>query len=211
MPPPKDASLEVEHEQRMTRLEAAVSSLAISMGEFRKDVQAVVESQASKGKTNWALVIAAMSVLVTILMATCGGLWVLIQMQTNGRVQPMEIAVSQLLKASEIQNSESRLRDPRMVTLEAQAARSDKDREDLNKTTERLGTEQSRINGLLSSTISETRATITEIESQFKAADEYRNINLAGQMRTNALLWQRIYGEPYPTEVYFPSISRHSR
>lgn len=50
---------------------------------------------------------------------------------------------------------------------------------------------------------------LAEVETQFKAADEYRNINLAGQMRFNSLLWQKSYGEPFPNETYFPAISRH--
>lgn len=50
---------------------------------------------------------------------------------------------------------------------------------------------------------------LSEIETQFRAADEYRNINLANQMRWVALLWQKTYGEPLPGEVYFPAISKH--
>lgn len=48
---------------------------------------------------------------------------------------------------------------------------------------------------------------LTEVETQFKAADDYRNINLTSQMRLNSLMWQKAYGEPFPSEMYFPSIS----
>ena len=47
-----------------------------------------------------------------------------------------------------------------------------------------------------------------EVETQFRAADEYRNVMLATQMRYVALLWHKAYGEPFPTETYFPTISR---
>lgn len=47
-----------------------------------------------------------------------------------------------------------------------------------------------------------------EVETQFRAADEYRNVMLATQMRYIGLLWHKAYGEPFPTETYFPTISR---
>ena len=56
--------------------------------------------------------------------------------------------------------------------------------------------------------ISALESKIEEIETQFRAVDEFRNVNLAGQMRFNALLWQKAYGETFPSEVYFPTISR---
>lgn len=49
---------------------------------------------------------------------------------------------------------------------------------------------------------------LREVETQFRAADEFRNINLAGQMRFNGLLWQQSFGSPFPQEVYFPSIAK---
>lgn len=51
-------------------------------------------------------------------------------------------------------------------------------------------------------------ARLVEVETQFRAADEFRNINLAGQMRYNSLLWQQCFGTSFPTEVYFPAISQ---
>ncbi len=50
---------------------------------------------------------------------------------------------------------------------------------------------------------------LAEVETQFRAADEYRNVNLAGEMRFVSLLWQKSYGEPFPSDIYFPTISRH--
>lgn len=47
-----------------------------------------------------------------------------------------------------------------------------------------------------------------EVETQFRALDEFRNINLASQMRYNALLWKQTYGSDFPNAVYFPQISR---
>lgn len=46
-----------------------------------------------------------------------------------------------------------------------------------------------------------------EVETQFRAADNMRNVNLAAQMRVNALLWQKVFEASLPTEVYYPEIS----
>ncbi len=60
---------------------------------------------------------------------------------------------------------------------------------------------------LMYSRINTLEVELSEVETQFKAADDYRNINLAAQMRFNSLLWQQAFGQPFPSEVYFPSIS----
>jgi hypothetical protein len=56
--------------------------------------------------------------------------------------------------------------------------------------------------------VNELEVKLQEVETQFRAMDEFRNINLAGQMRFNSLLWQKAYGQSFPQEVYFPSIHK---
>jgi hypothetical protein len=48
---------------------------------------------------------------------------------------------------------------------------------------------------------------LNEIETQFKANDEFRNVNLAGQMRINSMLWQKVFDQTFPSETYYPTIS----
>jgi hypothetical protein len=56
---------------------------------------------------------------------------------------------------------------------------------------------------------SSNQATFTEIETQFRASDQSRNVQFANQQRTNALLWRKSYGESYPSEIqYYPEIAR---
>jgi hypothetical protein len=50
-----------------------------------------------------------------------------------------------------------------------------------------------------------------EIETQFKALDQIGNLHTAHQARVNALLWQHTYGEPYPSDIYFPEISKERK
>lgn len=49
---------------------------------------------------------------------------------------------------------------------------------------------------------------LQEIETQFKAADDFRNINLAQQSRVNALMWRQAYGVDFPQELYYPAIAK---
>jgi hypothetical protein len=52
-------------------------------------------------------------------------------------------------------------------------------------------------------------AALTELETQFRASDQERNIQWANIMRNTALLWGRVYQEKYPSEIqFYPSISR---
>lgn len=49
---------------------------------------------------------------------------------------------------------------------------------------------------------------LAEVETQFRAADEFRNINLASTHRSFGLLWPKVFGQEFPQEVYFPRISK---
>jgi len=49
---------------------------------------------------------------------------------------------------------------------------------------------------------------LTEIETQFRAVENYQSLQRADQLRTNGLLWQKAYGEPYPDAAFYPSIAR---
>jgi hypothetical protein len=52
-------------------------------------------------------------------------------------------------------------------------------------------------------------SSLTEIETQFRAADQVRNIQFANQLRYDALLWERIFGTRFPSDIqYYPSISQ---
>lgn len=46
-----------------------------------------------------------------------------------------------------------------------------------------------------------------EVETQFCASDIVRNLMHANDMRTTAMLWQKTFGSPYPTNnPYYPTI-----
>lgn len=51
----------------------------------------------------------------------------------------------------------------------------------------------------------------TELETQFRALDNTTNVNLANQLRVNAMLWHESFGWEFPAQVYFPTISKERR
>jgi hypothetical protein len=53
---------------------------------------------------------------------------------------------------------------------------------------------------------------LIEIETQFSASDQVRNLQHSTAMRNIALLWEKVYGSRFPSEVqYYPTISQHER
>jgi len=52
-------------------------------------------------------------------------------------------------------------------------------------------------------------ADLKEVETQFRATDQVRNLMHANDLRIQSLLWQKVYGAPYPAEnPYLPTIAQ---
>ena len=52
-------------------------------------------------------------------------------------------------------------------------------------------------------------ATLIEIETQFRASDEFRNMQAAANSRQLATMWSKIFPDiPYPAAVYYPHIAK---
>lgn len=61
-----------------------------------------------------------------------------------------------------------------------------------------------RSNDLLTSNLQRDQR---ESETQFCANDIVRNLMHANELRTTSLLWQKVFGVPYPTDnAYYPTI-----
>ena|ERR1700760_2645756 len=84
-----------------------------------------------------------------------------------------------------------------------EVAQNKKSIEDQSIRIERLATDLSR-NDLETSGITRD---LREVETQFCASDIVRNLMHANDLRQISLLWQKIYGVPYPTaNAYYPTI-----
>jgi hypothetical protein len=56
---------------------------------------------------------------------------------------------------------------------------------------------------------SERLANEREIETQFRASDEARNVQFATQQRMDALLWEKVFSNRYPSDaIYYPHIAK---
>lgn len=57
--------------------------------------------------------------------------------------------------------------------------------------------------------MAQVRSALTEIETQFKASDQIRNVMHADDMRWRSVIWQKVFpGTTMPTDnAYYPTIS----
>lgn len=52
-------------------------------------------------------------------------------------------------------------------------------------------------------------ARLVEIETQFRAADQARNVQFATQQRFDAILYEKVFGSRYPSDaIFYPNISK---
>lgn len=57
--------------------------------------------------------------------------------------------------------------------------------------------------------ITQLCASMVEIETQFRASDQVRNLMHIGDLRVQSLLWQKAFGREYPVVApYLPSIAQ---
>lgn len=50
---------------------------------------------------------------------------------------------------------------------------------------------------------------LTEIETQFRASDQVRNLMHANDLRMQSMLWKKAFGQDYPiANAYYPTIAR---
>ena len=66
---------------------------------------------------------------------------------------------------------------------------------------------QDRLDDLRQSSVSQGAA-LTEVETQFRALSNYRNLTDSHQDRLTALLWRRVYDEDLPGDGERPTVGR---
>lgn len=95
--------------------------------------------------------------------------------------------------------------DATIAPLVAKSSSSETDRAYLNQKTDTNGSRIAELNAKQAA----HEAALTEIESQFRALENYQNLMRADQIRTNALLWKKAFGDEYPSgAAFYPSIAR---
>lgn len=66
----------------------------------------------------------------------------------------------------------------------------------------RLDQAEARL-ALMTVTVATMKRDLNEIETQFCAADNIRNLAQANDLRNTALLWEKVFAAPYPAAVAF--------
>lgn len=57
--------------------------------------------------------------------------------------------------------------------------------------------------------LAQMRSSLVEIETQFRATDQVRNVIHANDLRVQSMLWRKSFGQDYPIgNAYYPSIAQ---
>lgn len=164
---------------RITRLEGEVAGLKLTQAQLGSDVRQVLEKLSSSGKTNWALIFAAISVLVAIVLPTVGALALFITLQIKTEVAP----------------------------LQAKAEVSVRDRGELHESLRLLTALVTDINSRERETTASQKAALIELETQLRANSQIANVYRSNQQQILGILWREMNGYDMPKLDYYTDIS----
>jgi hypothetical protein len=159
------------------------TKLDADVGRLVTKIDALGETLTSAAKTNWPLLASA----AVILFGVIGGGWAMINMST-------QLTVSQAL-----------------LPIVAQNASSEQDRGDIHAAMAANRDGLARVAGDVAALSASIKQQLTEVETQFTAQDTAHNLARVDELRTRALIWQKVFGEHYPELFYAPSVGRNIR
>lgn len=125
-------------------------------------------------------------------------------------VGAVAVIVTALVQLVDLKTQNAELRNKVDTTsllapIAAKAEVSEKDRQELHGEAGRNAQEIARINVAMAGMIKD----FAEIETQFRASDQVRNIQFASQQRLDAIMWEGIFKTRYPSDaVFYPHISK---
>lgn len=180
---------DVPESERLTRVEGQVSQLAANVSQLSADVRLILDRIGTVGKPNWAVVVAAAAVMVTVVATSVSTLYLVSSLQINTTV--------------------SELKSSYIAPLESKAEVSIRDRGEIRAEISRIAEQLNRVDSRDQAAITGVQRDLTERETQNRAADQYHNVQWASTLRFVSLLWKRSYGEEFPDAVqYYPSIAQ---
>jgi hypothetical protein len=205
--------------------ERQIREVARSSAEQFKEIAALVEKSnlatnarlenlattfQTSQKPNYMLWLAAIAVFFTLVSAA----WKITDLQTQVTMAPIGMKASaneQSVAANTTQMVLMKAEDAKLrAELDANTARdevSEKDRATINATL----TKHQQTMAETDAGLQVITAKLTEIETQFRAADQLRNVQFAEQQRMNNIMFQISQGKKpvdYPLNPYFmPSIA----
>lgn len=200
---------QIDHDKQISEVSNAMRE---GFASIERNIESMRSTFATSRAANWPLLISSLF----LAFALIGGGWTIVKMHTEGTVSPL-LAALQLVQQDEkaITANLTRVSDVQQMTRTELAANgagdagSRDDRVHLNSAVDTLTKQTSENEATRREQNATIREKLTEVETQFRAGDEMRNLQWAEMRRTLALLWQKSYGEPYPSDVaYYPRIGQ---
>ena len=186
-------------QQSLVTLQNDVSKLA-------NTVTTYIQSDIASKKPNYGLWIAFASLLVLM----CSGGWMVLTLKINAEIHPMSEKIVALESTQEVLTREATLNRDKISATMSQNQVSIDDRLNLNKVVDSLKDKISTLATAQAADHADRSAHETEIETQFDADNQLRNIQFADQQRVNHTLWEqhkKTLGTYPDAPFYFPNIS----
>lgn len=185
-------------QQSLVSLQNEVTNLATTVSQY------IQNDQLSK-RPNWALWIAFASLVVLM----CSGGWMVLTLKINAEIHPMAERMATMETSQDVLSKEAILARDRLTTILSQNQSSIDDRVNLNKNLDSL---KDRIASLAASQAADHAERTTheiEIETQFDADSQLRNLQFAEQQRVNKTIWEqnKHLGAYANGPFFFPNIS----
>lgn len=164
-----------------------------------------------QGRPNWGLIVGFLSVMFGVV----SGCWLLIGLEISVTETPLALAIenskNSIAAITKVQEGYA-TRIEAIERLMAQNDLNDKtsevDRQQLNTRLAALDDRVTQGSAERRSSDARFQSALTEIETQFCAADMVRNLIHANDLRMLSMLWKSVHaGETYPTDnAYYPMV-----
>lgn len=190
-------------------LSTDISRMRSEFEGFKGEFRSFVSSQEERSRTNWPLLCSIAGVVFVFLT----GIWYVIQLQTALEIQKDIKPIALSAESSAVLVAKLQDRQDVMVGQIASAMdkgiRSETDRENLNQTVTLITQQLASLNAEVKSNEARTSSKLVEIETQFRASDQSRSVQWASTLRWVSLIWEKVYGQKFPSEIqFYPSIAQ---
>lgn len=184
---------------RLTRLEGEVSGLKDGFRRMEGILNDLARTVSQRERTNWPVLLTVVGLFLSLVTIFAG-------------IAIPSVGAFLLFTDLRSTNLVAQLRFQEIAPLTASAEVSRRDREELHGQMLSLVQTVSEINSRERESTASLRAANVEIESQFASSDHIRNLQNAHNIRLIAMLWEKVYGQRFPSDVqFYPNISQHER
>ena len=181
-----------------TNVNQKFNEISGNVNQLSRDIQTSLQARQPK-----------LNVWVPTAAVILGGFWFVLNLQLTSATKSLSDSVGRQ-EVAVVQNSNNIAKvQEQMPNVIQQNADSARDRADLNRKFDfisdrvtRNEVAQNRLDAIITKSL-------TEVETQLRASENYSNLQRKYDNTMIALLWQKAYGEPYPIYQFYPSISTH--